>query len=145
MLDPISALGAAAAAIQFLDYMTKCLSSMGRMLVKGQSKATRDADLAEKAQITRVIAKMNDQMLKSLSKLGDDEGGEIKTLCNSCNQVAEELLTSLSDLSLHGESWGSGLQKVLKAPWTEQRVEALRAKLNSYREQVNFCVLVLMR
>jgi hypothetical protein len=141
MIDPISALGAAAAVIQFLDFTARTITTTVKFLSPEGERSSAQDDLET---TTASITRLNNRILESSSKIQDDEG-DIKNLCASCDQIAKELLGSLSNRKPKEPGRNAAFRAALKATWTEGYVKSLKERVDSYRQQISLSVLVHIR
>ena len=70
----------------------------------------------------------------------------LKDLCDRCNDVSKQLMEVIRGLMVQGEHkrWNS-FRQVLNSVWKEDEIEALSARLEKYRRQIDTTLLVSLR
>src|ERR1700712_5369545 len=134
-MDPVTALGAASAAVQLLDFVAKLLSTSIAIYKSKTDSVGAHEDLLT---ITQSLKTLNEDVISKAApgeKLDDEEEIEnheadqtdaIQQLCVSCNEVAAELIGALNKLQKgSGRSWKSFLL-ALKTVWSDSEVNSLQ-------------------
>jgi hypothetical protein len=143
-MDPISALGAAAGAVQFLDFVAKILSSSAKVYRYTCDNGEAHRDLKA---ISVDLQNLNQKMLDSYSKkksASQDlaEYDDIKALCKSCNQVAQDLDGALAKLEKEpGSKPWKNFHVALKSVWSEKDISALQQRVDNFRHQISLQLL----
>ncbi|ELR05577.1 hypothetical protein VC83_07700 [Pseudogymnoascus destructans] len=114
-MDPTSAMGCAANAIQFVEF--------GRKLVSESLEIYRSADNVRNANNNRLNEKVRAEK-------------ELNRICKNCDDVAQQLLQELDKMRLHGghRKWGSfrqALGNIISERHT-QRYNILRLTLSGH-------------
>jgi hypothetical protein len=145
-MDPVTALGVAAAVVQFVDYASTLISSTIRIYRSG-----RDSEHSTVLEtIVKDLVQRNDQLSKSASTLSYGQclprDEDLRQLCGKCNRVAKDLIIALERLKVGqgNKIWASFIQ-ALRTMWSEAEIELLRKNLDSFRQQISMYVLVSVR
>lgn len=144
MLSPLDALGAAAAAIRFVDFSITILSK-SREIYSSASSSTRQAlDLA----IIQTSLGSRAQKIKERIKpdlVGSSIAEEDKitlALCNQCLDISTELEIVLSAVRSQDPNtkWKS-VRCALKSMWRKGTIETLRSRLLEMRTALDSHVM----
>ncbi|KAI9691965.1 MAG: hypothetical protein M1820_009643 [Bogoriella megaspora] len=142
MIDPLSALSVAAAAVQFVDYGTRVLKRAQELSNRG-SLATND----EMEEMTGEILALSERA-KSQSKPteGLSPSEEAVNVCaSSCVTVAEELIALLRDLKPGGSrNILKSLKYANKAVQQSNKIKKLREKLNQFEKHLSGQILQVL-
>jgi hypothetical protein len=154
VLDPVSALGVAAAVVQFIDYSTNLISKSVKIYKhisnKGAGFTPQYADLEV---ITKDLLRHSKDLEKS-AKAGPTGGSrnsndeELHQLCLACTQVAAELLAALahSKLKFMGKFRElKSFRHALMGTWPEEEIDSLQQRLDGFRQQLIVNILVSLR
>jgi len=150
MLDPLSALSVAGAIVQFVQFSSKLISK-GHELYKSTDGASLGH--AELETIAKDLQELNGRLSSPAgSKEGrqtnwKDSGDSLTRLSEQCSVVASELIATLGKLKVEGPAsrrWKS-LRQALKCLLQKSEVEALAARLQYLRDEIDFHILVSMR
>lgn len=138
MMDPISAIGVAGNVIQFLD-----------LGVKAVSKAREIHDSSNGALVEHTeIGVLTEDIATVAAKLAASAGAatgndSLDSICEQCAIVAKELSDALKEMKADGKkSRIKSARKALKAMWGKKRVEDMKWRLEGYRDEIQFHVLV---
>ena len=140
-MDPISALGAAAAAVQFLDFTARLLSATydGFKGLRGQS-SSQDLNA-----ITLDIQLLNTRIAGHSQNFADEDD-DIEKLCSACNTVAAELLGVLEKRTVkHPKHPWKSFRAALSSVWNEGEIESLRQRIDGYRQEISMHMIVHIR
>ena len=139
-MDPITALGIAGNVVQFIDFGLKAVSKAREIHASSTGSLVENVNLTLLAEdIAAVTAK-----LSISTGAGVESGnGSLDDICKRCVEAATELLGALKGMHSSGEKskWRSARQAV-KAMWGRAKVEELRRKLEMWRDEIQFHVLV---
>jgi hypothetical protein len=145
-MDPLSALGIAAAAVQFLQFASSLVSKSHQIYTQGAL-----VDHVECANATRRLSDLVNgvqQSLDDLGTLGDlSEGSKaLKVICARCVKISEELSCHLNDLQAVGKhkKWES-LRQPLRAVCSRDKIDDLARKLASGEKELNLHLMVTIR
>ena len=139
-MDPVNALGAAAAVVQFVSFSVNLVSKSREIHSSASGSSHRNTDLAiVETSLTARTRKIRDAILPggvgpALSV--DDE--VILTLCNRCLEISKELQRGLKKAKVHGARtrWRS-VRQALKSIWMRVDIEALRDRLVEVRSELD--------
>lgn len=148
LMDPLSALSIATSVAQFVDFTSK--------LVTGSYKIYKSASGASPAHselriLTENLIDLNQRLNKSLtcsSTAGEprtphDEG--LYNLCNECNGIAADLVAALERLRRQHRTVWSSFRHALLMIWSEDEVNSLQQRVDSFRQQISMHILVTLR
>ncbi|RYP73040.1 hypothetical protein DL769_004315 [Monosporascus sp. CRB-8-3] len=68
---------------------------------------------------------------------------EMKTICEDCGKVADELGSILATSPSHTKL--NNFRQALKLHWNEERINSLADRLAEYRQQLILCILMFLR
>jgi hypothetical protein len=157
MLDPLTALGLAANVVQLISF-TGDLLKKGRQIsssVDGQlldHKALRiiTTSLQELTNNLIVTASLQEHTKNSTSsssgsKLTSTER-QLQQICTGCSEASTSLLEALQTLHMQEKRgvWRS-FRQALNCIWSEDKINALSARLEQYRRQIDTTLLVSLR
>ncbi|KAF7943100.1 hypothetical protein EAE96_011043 [Botrytis aclada] len=150
-MDPITALGVAAAVIQFIDYGTG-LALKGREIYKsGELRANVELGeatnrLQNLVEPLRSSLHLGTQNTSSSSPTNADQA--LKDICTECIDLSEELSVLLGSLKLNSSVKYPRLasfQQAVKAVWNEENIQGLKSRLGYLRSNLETHVLVDLR
>lgn len=147
-MDPLSAVSVAAAVIQFVEFGRKVVSK-GSEIYNSVQGASIDHVQSEAA--ARNLVQLNEALKASLhsSRCYDEQENEaIRDICNGCISTAKELIARFNKLRVGngqtGRRWKS-LRQALKSVWSKGEIDAVAARLEAYRRELDTHVLVSLR
>jgi len=138
MLDPITALGVAGNVVQFIDFGLKATSKAREI------HRSADGALAENVDLEVVTADLGAVAGKFLARGLPMTGSDgLDDISRRCTKAAMELLAALEELKAWGQkSKVKSVRKALKAIWGKRRVENMKKRLEGFRNEMQFYVLV---
>jgi hypothetical protein len=150
-MEPLSALGVAAAAVQFLDFTAKVVSSTYKVY-----QTDPGCDIGQNATI-RAIAKdtqrLNSEVRQSLSRSNTQSLNagekEIISLGKACDEMGSRLLQALDSLQKQPKPrkhvvWDD-FRIALRTVWGKDDIESLSKDLQNYRQQITMQLVVAQR
>lgn len=146
-MDPVSALGVASAVFQFVDFSGSLISSTYRIHKSGSRDSALDKDVKT---ITTKLQSLNDGLRRGIDQSGKGQRSQtlvqINSLCTDCSAVADELIAVTDKLSRQGKQdlWDS-FRLALRTRWSQEKVDNLQKRLDSFREQISMHLLVVIR
>ncbi|KAL9089277.1 MAG: hypothetical protein Q9165_005845 [Trypethelium subeluteriae] len=144
MLDPLSALGVAAAVVQFVDYGTKLARRVSEIAARG---STADNDEIEKTtiQLRSLSASAREHSRSGNDQLSAPEQG-LNAIAFSCCGVADELIALLDELKL-GDSRNifRSIKNAYKSEQKQDRIARLQSVLEGLQVQMNQQLLLVLR
>jgi len=135
-MESLAAIGLAANVLQFVQ-IAKHLVSTGREIFDSGAKN----DYIELELISKEVRSRADRLIQQASlknTLGGNDKDSFEALAIKCKEIADELLGILDTLKLDSErnKWSSFLQ-ALKTQWHDDKIEALRGRLDRIGQAVN--------
>ncbi|KAF3928117.1 hypothetical protein AA313_de0203723 [Arthrobotrys entomopaga] len=147
VLDPLSALGIAAAVVQFVDFSTKLISK-GKEIYKSADGVTithaeQSALSSRLAQLTRALAESINPFTTRNAPTPAEAALREVTL--ECMQFAEDFNDAINQLQVIGGNrvWKS-FRQALKSVWNKDKIEQQLVKQDRLRQQVIIHLLVYM-
>jgi len=138
MLDPITTLGDAGNIVQFVDFGLKC-TSKAREIHSSATGALRGN--VEIEILTRDISEVAKRLV--VTRANNDE---LDDICGRCVDAADELLNALKKLKVDGARGKlKSVRAALNSIWGKEKVEEMKKRLEGYREEVQFHVVVHLR
>jgi hypothetical protein len=127
MMDPITAFGVAGNVMQFLDFGLKAVSKAREIHNSSNGALVEHLEIGV---LTEDIAAVAAKLAASAgAATGNDS---LDSICEQCTIVAKELSDALKEMKAGGK----------KAMWGKKRVEDTKRRLEGYRNQIHFHVLV---
>lgn len=141
MLDPVSAVGVAAAAVQFVDFSTKLLS-VGRELhgsAKGQT-----AELFQLNQVYAHFKKISTNLAQSAQPpTATQEEQDLHRLAGLCQQECDVFLAKIEKVV--GKSGSQRTFKTfrdaLKIVLSQKAIDGLEKRLERYQRELAFALI----
>ncbi|KAF2647570.1 hypothetical protein K491DRAFT_643854, partial [Lophiostoma macrostomum CBS 122681] len=146
MIDPISALSVAAAAVQFVDFSRK-LVCKSKELYNSLDGVLRDNEKTE--TVTMRLKGMAQELQpprKSVRSVASGKASTPKTsarlqsICTECNEVSDELVDHLRRLRVPdgsvGRKWKS-FRQALKSVWSKKEIDRMAQRLASLRAEID--------
>jgi hypothetical protein len=139
-MDPVSAIGIAAAAVQFFDAGIKAIS-LYRQIRSSAVGATQGNE-----QLDDTVHKLRD--IRNDLQAGDP-GREVEKTQKECLEISEKLLTLLESIKVPRKAARSHRLEQLSATWRAMRakgkIEKLEAKLEAAQRHFKEALTVDMR
>jgi hypothetical protein len=148
-MDGLSALAVASGVAQFIE--------LGSILVSKTKEIYKSADGASFSQVeaeiaTRRLIDLSQRLKISFQKQDDQDtvvkpDGPLKSLCNNCIALSEELLAKFEKLKVQkGQKHRKfeSLRHALKSVWSENAINNIAKRLNAYKEDLNAQMLSQM-
>ncbi len=160
-MDPLSALGVASAAVQFLDFGSSVFSDFKEIYESssGQSRevvelSTFSDDLARLAG--EIEVRLNNARLQKSSRYEKGGSGVAETvtgseeifyrLCRSCREIEAEIQQRVAALRATGSNtlklFTSGFITAIKTVWSENEIRKFKERLYQVRQQMMMTILV---
>ena len=151
MLDPLTAIGLASNIVQFVDFGAKILST-SRELHQSESGATvKNLEIeAMTLHLTGLVGQLSKHSLDSTSfqrrKEQSPAEKSLRGLAEICESIARELIKTLGSIKKEksGHAWISVYQ-ALRSVWAGDRIDSLRSRLVSIRDEISFHLLSALR
>lgn len=150
-MDAVTALGVAAAAVQFVDFGTKIV------LKTRQLHGSTSGALLENIEIEAASKRLNDMVttLQNNKPAQGCSGGQtisasgriLEEICQGCLDVSEELIPRLEELKVLDRSrkkWRS-FRQALKSVWSKESIHEIRERLVAYQAQLDTHTLLYLK
>ncbi|KAK7698058.1 hypothetical protein SLS64_012936 [Diaporthe eres] len=148
-MDPLSALGAAAAVTQFVDYAVTILRDTREIIKSVDGQTAKHIELSSISMDLTRLAEDVDVKSKGLVTIDTDHSEQIfLRLCGECREIAKQLLTSCARLQSTGvtrlEVAANGFVAAVKGVWNSGKIEDLHERLDQVRQQMMMAVLTFL-
>ncbi|TGO33742.1 hypothetical protein BHYA_0229g00070 [Botrytis hyacinthi] len=150
-MDPITALGVAAAVIQFIDYSTG-LALKGREIYKsgelGANVELEEATNRLQNLVEPLRSSLHSGIQNAPSPSPADADRALKDICTKCVDLSEELSGLLGSLKLNlsvKHPRLASFQQAVRAVWNEEKIQGLKSRLGDLRSNLETHVLVDLR
>ena len=156
MAEAIAAISLAANIVQFIDFTSKVISTSNNLY----SSSTTGSDWLQTitTDLTKVSASLKAPLARQNGNAVSENDRELLLLAGQCEEIATELLTTLSTLRRKKESipkightpealrvlWGN-FRTALKTIWKEDKILELEKRVESFRQQLVLRILVSLR
>ncbi|KAI0377441.1 hypothetical protein F5Y04DRAFT_264275 [Hypomontagnella monticulosa] len=148
-MEPLSALGIAAAAVQFFDFTRNVFKEYKdlRQPNRGEARLSRETldkatkelkNLSLRLQSTHKFTNHSDLVLAGHQVA-------LNEIISGCNVIAEELLELLDSLKANvADSKWTSLRKAVASRWNADKIESLEGQINEFRVQLALRMLAFM-
>ncbi|KAM0801408.1 hypothetical protein BDR22DRAFT_170963 [Usnea florida] len=141
-MDPLSAISLAGNIAQFLSYATKLVSKGHALYKSSEGALTENLDLEV---IANNLTDINSRVIQSYNRTPSTatnlflDHQSLKSIAESCDNVAKQLLDILQKLKVQGShrTWKS-VRQAFKSVWSKAHIDDLRGRMEGYREQMIF-------
>jgi hypothetical protein len=138
MLDPITALGVAGNLVQFIDFGLKATSKAREIHKSAAGTLQENIDIEAIAEDLAAVTKELE-----LSSVTPTSNSNLDDVCVRCKKTAADLLSALKALKVEGErSKVKSVRQALKAILGKKGVEEMKTRLEGFRDEMQFHVLV---
>lgn len=147
-MDPASALSAAAAVFQFIDFGAKLISKTWQIHNHGKGlpvehRLVRDASLTLKQQCKILQTHASTSKHSPKIPLGRQT---LNHVVSRSVKLAEELSSVFEELyRAGGARVFKSFRQALKSVWNKERVENMRCVLNDVRAELTLSMLIVIR
>ncbi|KAK6193885.1 hypothetical protein LQW54_012014 [Pestalotiopsis sp. IQ-011] len=145
-MDPVSALGIAAAVVQFTDFASRLLSKAWKTYHSPRIQTSEDFQLTVVASDLTTLTSTLVSHLEAGSRRNDGADAQLLQLCRECNSISLELqdtlkaaITRQKNLCSQTRSLklaGDVFREAISALWSEGKVENARQSLNSIHRRM---------
>lgn len=146
-MDPFTAVGLAAAIIQFVEFGTKIISTSKEIYTSSTGligeHETLDDVCSHMGLMADVLKKAANDADAAKKKI--DEELALRQLSQKCRKTAIELQSHLQSLRGKPGRKISSIRQALRARCGKSKVDALEAKLKEYREELVAHLVAIMR
>jgi hypothetical protein len=145
----LDALSLAATIVQFVDFASKLVSKGYHVYrsVDGALPQNLEMEAVAKDLSHLAVRLRSHKSLGNPSALTEGERAP-EALTEKCNEIATTLLGRLDRLKVKKEERHRGWKSVrqaLKSVWNKKELDDLAQKLSSYRDQLQFSILLSMK
>ncbi|KAE9366867.1 hypothetical protein N431DRAFT_471897 [Stipitochalara longipes BDJ] len=150
MLDPLTALSVAGNIVQFVDFSIRLITKGSELYNSADGSSIGNAELEV---IANDLQELNCHLQQpppapdTVKTTWTAEDVALHKLAEQCSSVAQELLQTLDKLKVQGTSnrrWKS-FRQALKGLIKKDEVDAIAQRLQNFRNELNFHILVSMR
>lgn len=145
-LDPFTALSVAAEVVQFVDFSITIVSKGHKLAMSRTSQLQEHEHMEAAAKRLRDATRRIDLLLTASPESDADRA--LKTICNGCKDVSNELSNELSKLKVPAgcnyRYWKS-FRQGLKSVWGKSKLEAVNERLAELRQDLTIHVSVMLR
>ena len=146
-MDPFSAVSLAGNVIQFVEFGSNLISGVADLYTSadGASSTNRELELITRDLIGICTSLNRPRNLKEEEQMSKVESNLLK-LSRSCVKLGKEFVSKLQELKSKGRNrkWDS-VRQALRAMWKEKDIERYRRRLESYRSEIAFHLLAILR
>jgi hypothetical protein len=145
----LEALSLAATVVQFVDFASKLVSKGYHVYRSTDGALPHNLEIEAVAKdLSRLTVRLQSRgSLGNPSALTADERA-LEELAEKCNEIATTLLGRLDKLKVKREErhrgWKS-IRQALKSVWDKKELDDLAERLSSYRDQLQFSILLPMK
>ncbi|KAK1635619.1 hypothetical protein BDP81DRAFT_450488 [Colletotrichum phormii] len=137
-MDPFTALGLAAAIIQFVEFGAKLVSNSREIYVSTDGRTKEHETLDEICSDLRFLV---DDIDEAADLAGEptkriDEEVALRKLAEKCRNTALELQSLLKSLYCTPGGRVASLKQALRAAWGKRKVDDVEARLKEYRQEL---------
>jgi len=151
-MDPVTALGVASSVVQLVDFTQGLIRSTYEIYKSTSGSSAANVDLQT---VTTSLKSLNDDLRLSVDRgaraLGkgtepSNNDAELLTLCQNCNGVADNLISTLEKLKAQkSHKIRDNFGRALLTVWTKKEVESLERQLEQYRHQISLHINASVR
>ena len=150
MLDPFSALSLASNIVQFVDFSSKLISNSREIYSSRTGSTAKHKELESLyLDLHQLSQKVNASSQSANGNTGrSPEEAALEKVAGLCMETADELLSTIRRLKSPTtgsyQKWRS-FHQALKSIWNQERIDALRRKLDSISGQLNTHYAAILR
>lgn len=146
-MEPLSVLGVASAAVQFLDFTGKVVAGTYEIYT-----GKRDGKTATLEEVTVSLVRVTEQLRQTMNCADPDtlpqHDQDILQLGTACRSLGTRLLSSLEKIQRSPErraSVFSSFKAALLTIWKQSEIDTLSQELERHRSQINLLILASLR
>jgi len=139
-MEALAAISLIGNVVQFVDFSSKLVSGSAQLYRSAEGALEENID---SETVTKHLLQLNNGLKDSAASTGD---GPLKSLCESCHAVAEQLLQALAKAKVQGKrtKWKI-IKKTLRSVWKKEYMAELDRRLAKIREELNLQITVSLR
>lgn len=155
-VDPASALSAASAAVQFVQFASHIVSK-GRHIYNSANGATRENEVTETVtlRLKELTGDLAKRPISNATRLSSGPLGnvqryqkQVQDICNECSKISKALLDHLYKLKVPKGSehrkWKS-FRHALKTVWSKKELDEMAERLRGLRAELDSHMLAILR
>ncbi|KAF9878380.1 hypothetical protein CkaCkLH20_03872 [Colletotrichum karsti] len=144
-MDPFTALGLAAAIIQFVEFGVKLVSTSREIYISADGRTQEHETLDEICSHLCFLVDDIDDAAELVGELKQriDEEVALRKLSERCRSTALELQTLLKSLYCTPSGRVASLKQALRAAWGKRKVDDVEARLKEYRQELMAHLVVI--
>lgn len=146
--DPFTALSAATAVVQFVDFGAKLISKSYEIYKSADGVL---ADYTEQAAVASRLEELNRRLSDSITECGGVKTPTLnqralKEATQDCKQVADDFLLAIDNLKVAGShrQWKS-FRQAFKSVWKKEGLDQRLVQMDRLRQQVMIHLLVVVQ
>lgn len=148
-MDPLSALGAAAAVTQFVDYSIIILKDTREIIKSVNGRTAKHIELSLiSTDLKRLIEEVDTKSSSLATNETQPSEDVFLRLCGECREIADQLLASCARLQATGvtrlDTVASSFVVAVRGVWRSGKLEDLRQRLDQVRQQMMMAVLTYL-
>lgn len=150
MIDPLTAISLASSIVQLLDCGSKLVVKGYRIYRSAEGTTTENLETGRVVADLQSFSEGIKHSSSAISSSTKDEEALLQ-LASKCTILADDLLRMIENLKVPKEGRGKyipsveQLTKIFKTMRREDDIRQIRAKLTTYREQMNSRLLSIIR
>jgi hypothetical protein len=139
-METLAIIGLVGNIVQFVDFSGKLISKSTELYRCSEGALAEHLDIE---MATNHLVLLNSKLKEAATSTGD---GALESLCISCGAAADNLLATLDKVKVRDKQhkWKS-IRKALRSVWSKEEIEDLERRLATFREELNFHVVVDLR
>lgn len=145
-MDPMSAISLAGTVVQFVDFSVKLVAKSSEIYNSGQGASLRNIELEGVAKnLSSLTTRLKQRTEKACAFAVSEDEVALRSLCNRCCEIGQELLKTLDSAKVHGTNakWKS-VRQALKEIIGGDRIKEMYESLTRCREQIVVLLLVII-
>jgi hypothetical protein len=139
-MEVLAAIGLVGNIVQFVDFSCKLISGSVRLYGSVEGALVENSEIEA---VARDVVLLHEKLKGGTTSTSN---AAIKSICQSCNNVSDELLDALHTLKVKGkyQRWTS-LRKAFRSIWSKEKIEELERRLARLRERLNLRIIAELR
>lgn len=139
-MEALAIIGLVGNIVQFVDFSSKLISTSTQIYGSAEGALAENVDIEA---VTNDLVLLSNNLKDAASNPRDEA---LKSLCESCHTVAEQLLAALDKVKAKGKRQKlDSIRKAVRSVWNKEHIEGLERRLARFREELNLRVVVDLR
>lgn len=146
-MDPATALGVAAATVQFISFTGDVISKSREIYHSADGVLLSQNELETISKSLKNLCRPLRIFSRPQGRVPNEMEIQLRDLCRQCIRVADELEQAIDKLKIHGahhQKWKS-FRQALNSVRKEADIEQLSRRLDRYRNQIDTTLLFILR